>query len=76
MTTVVIRDVPESVRNELAARAARSGKSMQQYVLQALQGLVARPAQEDVLNEIRKRASMLPELERQSLLADLHSEQR
>jgi plasmid stability protein len=76
MTTVVIRDVPESVRNELAARAARSGRSMQQYVLQTLQDLVARPAQEDVLNEIRKRAGMLPALERKSLLDDLRAEQR
>ena len=32
MTVVTIRNVPERVRDELAARAARAGKSLQEYL--------------------------------------------
>lgn len=32
MVAVTVRDVPDEVRDELAARAARAGKSLQEYL--------------------------------------------
>ena len=40
MVAIHIRDVPETLRDELAAQARAQGKSMQQYVL----GLLTREA--------------------------------
>ena len=39
-----IRDVPEKVRDELAARAALQGKSMQEFPRAELERLAARPS--------------------------------
>lgn len=41
---ITIRDVPDRVRDELAARAALQGKSMQEYLRAELERLVARPS--------------------------------
>jgi plasmid stability protein len=38
--SVTIRDVPEATRDELAARVARSGRSMQEYLRAALIALL------------------------------------
>jgi hypothetical protein len=54
-TTITVRHVPDEVRNELAARAARSGRSLQEYMLGELERLAARPAVADLLGEIRDR---------------------
>jgi plasmid stability protein len=40
---ITIRDVPDAVRDELAARAALQGKSMQEYLRTELERLAARP---------------------------------
>ena len=32
MTSITIRDVPEETRDELAARAALAGRSLQEYL--------------------------------------------
>jgi len=53
---LTIRNVPESVRDELAARAARSGRSLQEYLAAQLSELAARPTVEDVLARARSRA--------------------
>jgi len=50
-----IRDVPEKVRDELAARAALQGKSMQEYLRAELQRLAARPSIDAWLQQVRKR---------------------
>ncbi|MDB6083023.1 MAG: hypothetical protein JWN43_904 [Gammaproteobacteria bacterium] len=50
-----IRDVPESVRDELAARAALQGKSMQEFLRAELERLAARPSIEAWLQQVRKR---------------------
>ena len=52
---ITIREVPESVRDELAARAALQGKSMQQYLRAELERLASRPPGETVLERIRER---------------------
>jgi antitoxin FitA len=50
-----IRDVPERVRDELAARAALQGKSMQEFLRAELERLAARPSIHAWLQQVRKR---------------------
>ena len=52
---ITIRDVPGAVRDELAARAALQGKSMQEYLRAELERLAARPPIEKILERIRER---------------------
>jgi plasmid stability protein len=43
MVSITIRNVPEETRNELAARAARSGRSLQEYLREQLIKIAERP---------------------------------
>ncbi|HYU34410.1 MAG TPA: hypothetical protein VEW48_19845 [Thermoanaerobaculia bacterium] len=52
---ITIRDVPEALRDELAARAALQGKSMQEFLRAELERLAARPPVEQLLARIRDR---------------------
>jgi len=42
--SVTIRDVPDATRDELAARAARAGQSLQEYLRGQLTALAAKPS--------------------------------
>jgi plasmid stability protein len=53
--SVTIRDVPDNVRDELAARASRAGMSLQEYLRSMLVDSVARPPVADVLARARLR---------------------
>jgi hypothetical protein len=50
-----IRDVPEKVRDELAARAALRGQSMQEFLRAELERLAARPSMDAWLQQVEKR---------------------
>ncbi len=52
---ITIRDVPEKVRDELAARAALQGRSMQEFLRAELQRLASRPSVDAWLQQVRKR---------------------
>lgn len=52
---ITIRDVPEKVRDELAARAAVQGRSMQEYLRTELERLASRPTVDVWLEQVRKR---------------------
>jgi hypothetical protein len=52
---ITIRDVPEKVRDELAARAALQGKSMQEYLSAELLRMVSRPSIDAWLKQVRGR---------------------
>lgn len=52
---ITIRDVSEKVRDELAARAALQGKSMQEYLRAELERLAARPSIDSWIAQVRKR---------------------
>ncbi len=52
---ITIRNVPDEVRDELAARAARRGKSMQEYLRGELGRLASRPSIDSWLAEVRRR---------------------
>lgn len=55
MVAVTIRDVPDAVRDELAARAAREGKSLQEYLRRLLVRAAERPTVGEVLARARVR---------------------
>jgi plasmid stability protein len=54
---ITIRDVPNGVRDELAARAARSGRSLQEYLRAMLVDEAARPPVGDVIARARARVA-------------------
>jgi plasmid stability protein len=55
-----IRDVPEKVRDELAARAALQGKSMQEFLRAELERLAARPSVDAWLQRVREMKRSAP----------------
>jgi plasmid stability protein len=55
MKSITIRNVPDDVRDELAGRAARAGRSLQEQLLAELIDLARRPSVEDVLARARAR---------------------
>ena len=52
---ITIRNVPEEVRDELAARAALKRQSMQEYLRSELERMAALPSLESVLEDVRRR---------------------
>ena len=52
---ITVRDVPDEVRDELAARAARAGKSLQEYLRGLLVDTASRPSADDVIARARAR---------------------
>ena len=52
---VTIRNVPDDVRDELAARAERAGRSLQEHLRRELIELAARPSPEDFWEAVRAR---------------------
>lgn len=55
MVAITVRDIPDHVRNELAARAARSGKSLQEYLRGVLVDTATKPSVNDVIARARAR---------------------
>ncbi|OBG34596.1 hypothetical protein [Mycobacterium sp. E3198] len=57
MVAITIRGVPDEVRDELAARAARSGQSLQEFLRGLLVATADRPAPRDVVARARARVN-------------------
>ncbi|HNI34518.1 MAG TPA: hypothetical protein PLV93_03910 [Microthrixaceae bacterium] len=57
MPNVLVRDLPEDVHRELAARAERAGQSLQQFLRSELESLARREPLDDVLARIGKHRS-------------------
>ncbi|HTQ15944.1 FitA-like ribbon-helix-helix domain-containing protein [Mycobacterium sp.] len=57
MVVVTIRNVPDEVRDELAARAARAGKSLQEYLRGLLVEAADKPSVDEVLARARARVT-------------------
>ena len=58
MTAITVRDVPEDIRDVLAARAAATGRSLQEYLRNQLIELARRPDPEVLLAQIRERKAI------------------
>jgi antitoxin FitA len=55
MPSITIRDVPDDVRDELAARARLSGRSLQEYLRTELVRLASQPDPDDLMARVRER---------------------
>lgn len=55
MVNVLVRGLPDEVHEALQQRAARSGHSLQQYLVLELTRLAERPTLEELLDRIDKR---------------------
>lgn len=76
-TTVTIRHVPDEVRNELAARAARSGRSLQEFMLDEIVRLASRPSVADLVADVRERKRRSGRgIGREAILADRDADRR
>jgi plasmid stability protein len=76
-TTMTIRHVPDEVRNQLAARAARSGRSLQEYMLDELVRLAAKPSVADLVVDLRERKRRSGRrVPREVILADRDADRR
>jgi plasmid stability protein len=53
--SMTIRDVPDETRDALAARAARAGQSLQEYVRAQLIGLAEHPDPTEFWDRVRHR---------------------
>jgi antitoxin FitA len=53
MTSITVRDVPDETRDELAARAALTGRSLQEYLRATLIDIARRPDVEVLLTQVR-----------------------
>jgi hypothetical protein len=54
-TSITIRDVPEEVRDELAARASLAGRSLQEHLRAELIDLARRPSALVLVARVRAR---------------------
>lgn len=74
---ITVRDVPDQVRDELAARAARAGMSLQEYLRGMFLDAVARPPVEDVIARARARVTATgSRLDAESILAARDADRR
>lgn len=55
MPAITIRDVPPEIRDELAARAARAGRSLQEHLRLELIEMASRADNAELLRQVRER---------------------
>lgn len=58
---IQVRNVPDDLHRRLKARAALSGKSLSEYLLQELRHAAARPTPEEMRARLEGRARVHPE---------------
>lgn len=77
MASITIRSVPDASRDELAARAARSGRSLQEYLRAELIELARRPEPAALLERIQERKRhTASELSTAEILGHLDADRR
>ncbi|MBS1848033.1 MAG: hypothetical protein JST73_07120 [Actinobacteria bacterium] len=74
---VTVRDVPNDVRDELAARAARAGQSLQEYLRAMLIETASHPSASDVIARARTRVDATGvRLDREGILTARDADRR
>ena len=77
MPSITIRNVPQETRDELAARAARGGRSLQEYLRAELIRMADYPDQETLMAAVRERKQRSGStLGAEDILAALHAGRR
>jgi antitoxin FitA len=75
--SVTIRDVPDETRRVLAARAARAGQSLQEYLRRQLTALAERPSPEELWERVEQRVRATgTRLTAEAVLADRDADRR
>ena len=74
MKSILIREVPQELHLQLKQRAKGRGQSLQQYLLQELTALAARPTMDEVLQRIEARS--LQRVDTTSVASDLEEVRR
>lgn len=74
--SITIRHVPDSTRDVLAARAASSGRSLQEYLVAELQRLASQPSVEDWLARAKEFADERRPLSVPGLLENIEADRR
>lgn len=69
---ITIRNVPDEVRDELAARAARSGRSLQEFLSAEFLRIASAPSAADAVVRARLGASVNPALTADEIVAAVH----
>jgi antitoxin FitA len=76
-TSITVRDVPDQTRDELASRAALTGRSLQEYLRAKLMDLAGQPDAEALIARVRARkAASAASLPRDRILAYRDEERR
>ncbi len=76
-TAITIRDVPDETRDELASRAALSGRSLLEYLRSQLIELARRPDSRVLLAQIRERKQQIgSQLSVESILGHRDADRR
>lgn len=73
---ITIRNVPDEVRDELAARAARSGRSLQEFLSAEFVRIASTPSAAEAAVRARLAASMNPALTADEIVAAVHEGRR
>jgi antitoxin FitA len=75
--SITVRNLPDKACDELAARAAASGRSLQEYLRTQLIELANRPDAETILARIRDRKQRTgSRLDAQTILSDRDADRR
>lgn len=69
---ITIRNVPDEVRDELAARAARSGRSLQEFLSGEFVRIASTPSAAEAAVRARMGASLNPALTADEIVAAVH----
>lgn len=74
---ITVRDVPDRTRDELAARAARAGMSLQEYLRGMLVQSASRPTTNDLIARARSRVEATGvQVEAESILTARDADRR
>lgn len=73
---ITIRNVPVEVRDELAARAARSGRSLQEFLSAEFVRIASTPSAAEAAVRARMVAGMNPALTADEIVAAVHEGRR
>jgi len=75
--SITVRDVPAEVAEELAARAARTGRSLQEYLRAQLIELARLPDAADLMSRVRSRKQSTKSLlDRNAILTHRDADRR
>lgn len=74
--SITVRNVSADVRDELAARAARAGQSLQEYLSAQLRRLATTPTADDAIMRARQNVRSYPDVTMDEIVQVVHAERR